>query len=392
MHSRLKLDIGWRDLIWTAAGAPSSKQDAEDAIAAIRATFASGHVVVGLSVRTLFDALLAEMATPADAPVLMSGVNIQNMADIVRAQNLCALAVDVTGDTLAPAPGALAAGQEASGAKICVVTQLFGAANFFEDLSLLRQRGVFVIEDAAQAFADGSHIGLREVDVSLFSFGPIKRRTALGGAVAVFRDAELARRVEERLRTYPVLPEAWHRKRAAKYVVLKALSAPWVYGLLVRAIALSGKDPDAVIGAAARGFSGKAMLQAIKNQPPRRMVVLMARQIANAPSAQTRRRICDEFVGALPETARVGSAARDNAYWLMPVRANSPQSFVSRLRAEGFDASRGATSLRALDPERTEGARMLMDGVVYVPNPADLTSRARSKLQGAVLEALTDHG
>lgn len=388
MHSRLKLDIDWRTLIWAAAGRRSSEQDAEAARAAIRKTFAPRHVVVGLSVRTTFDALLSEVALAAGAPVLMSGVNIQNMADIVVAHDFRVAAVDVAPDTLAPLPGALVAAQAELGANICVVTQLFGAANRFDDLQILKERGVLVVEDAAQAFAGAAHLGLPEADVSLFSFGPIKRRTALGGGVAVFQDARLAARVEERLGAYPVLPERWLRKRALKYLLLKAASTPWIYALLMRAVAASGRDPDAVIGGAARGFGGQALLKAIKQQPPRRMAVLLAHQILTSPSADRRRQLCDAFADALPEQARIGARATGNAYWLMPVRAADPERFVAHLRATGFDATRGATSLRALDSERTEHARELIANVVYVPNPADLAPNARRRLAKAVVEAL----
>jgi dTDP-4-amino-4,6-dideoxygalactose transaminase len=388
MRARLTLDIGWTRLIWAAFGAPTSASDVEAARSAIAATFATGHLVFALSVRTLFDALLEEVATSEGAPVLMSGVNIQNMADLVRAHGFSIHAVDVASETLAPAPGALLSAQAQTGARVCVIAQLFGAANPIEDAAALRSRGVMVIEDAAQAFCGSAHAGLPDADVSLFSFGPIKRRTALGGAIGVFRDATLATRIKGRLQNYPALSDRWFRQRALKYLLLKSASTPWIYGLLMRAIELSGRNPDAVIGGAARGFGGKALLQAIKFQLPPRMFVLMGRQISTTPTASTRRAACDAFTASLPASARIGAEARDNAYWLMPVRALDPDDLVKRMRAAGFDATRGATSLRALDPERTQQARLLMDGVVYLPNPADLAPKARDELKRAAIDAL----
>lgn len=390
MHPRLALDISWKRLLWAAVGAPSSAHDAQYASAAITDTFSSGYLVVGLSVRTIFDALLGELAVPAGASVLMTGVNIQNMADIVRAHELRVQAVDIAIDTLVPVPGALATAQAETAAPLCVVTQLFGSASHFDDLAELRGRGVVIIEDAAQAFSGTSHTGPGDADVSLFSFGPIKRRTALGGAVAVFRDADLAARVEQRLQRYRPLPDVWLRRRALKYLLLKAASMPWVYGSVMRAIAFSGRDPDAVIGAAARGFGGKALLEAIRVQPPRRLLVLMGRQISTTPSAGARREVCDTFARSLPNAARVGVSAHNNAYWLMPIRADNAEDLVLRLRRAGFDATRGATSLRALDPEHSEQARALIEDVVYVPNPADLAPDARDRLKQAVLSALRE--
>jgi dTDP-4-amino-4,6-dideoxygalactose transaminase len=349
-------------------------------------------LVFALSVRTIFDALLKEVAIPAGAPVLMSGINIQNMADLVRAHGLQIHAVDVATDTLAPEPGALVAAQAQTDAHTCVVTQLFGAANHFDDLAALKARGVIVIEDAAQAFAGAAHSGLPAADVSFFSFGPIKRRTALGGAIGVFQDASLAARVKQRLQSYPLLPDCWLRQRALKYLLLKAASAPWVYRQVMRTIALGGRDPDAVIGGFARGFNGKDLLQAIKFQLPLRMLVLMGHQISKTPSAYDRRTICDSFAASLPVTARVGELARNNAYWLMPVRAPDPGDLVKRMRKAGFDATRGTTSLRVLDADKTPKALSLIKDLVYLPNPADLAPKEREKLKKAVISALCEQG
>lgn len=389
MRSRLQFDISWRRLLAAAAGGQMMR-DASAVRAVIQDAFPAGEVVVGLSVRTLFDALLAELQLPPGAPILMSGVTIQNMADIVHAHRAQVCSVDVSAETLATPSGALMAAHAATGAAHCVVTQLFGAANAFDDLAALKARGVFVIEDAAQAFAGAAHQGLCPADVSLFSFGPIKRRTALGGGVAVFRDKDLAARVARRLRTYPPLSEAWFRARAIKYLVLKAASMPWLYAALMGALKATGRDPDVVIGAMARGFGGKELLPAIRRQPPRRMVALLAHQIRTAPDPMPRRVLCSEFADALPAQARVGKAARNNAHWLMPIVTRSPETVIAKLRAAGFDATRGATSLRALDPSGNPQAHALMKTVVYLPNPAEMPSRARTRLLRAVHDALLE--
>jgi perosamine synthetase len=389
MHSRLKLDIGWAALLWAATGAPVSTRGLNAARARLTEAFGGEAIVVGLSVRTIFDAILADLALPAGSPVVMSGVNIQNMADIVRGHGLSIRAVDIGADTLSPPPGALLRAQEGSGARLCVVAQLFGAVVEIEDGAALRARGVLVLEDAAQAFSGAFHRGVDNVDVSLFSFGPIKRHTALGGAVAIFRNPALAARIQARLDSYLPRSEMWFRRRAFKYLILRALSTPLAYAALVRLIATLGKDPDTLIGGVARGFTGPSLVASIRAKPPRRLMALLARQVERLDDLRVRQTVCREVLDALPSAAAVGAHVERNAYWLMPVLAKNPGALIACLRLQGFDATRGKTSLCALDPNHTPVARDLMASVVYLPHPVGLNAGARKRLRDVTAAALT---
>jgi dTDP-4-amino-4,6-dideoxygalactose transaminase len=114
----------------------------------------------------------------------------------------------------------------------------------------------------------------------------------------------------------------------------------------------------------------------------------MARRIAVSPDPEFRRRIGRAFVDALPEDARLGGCVQTSAFWLMPIRVSDPAGVINRLRAAGFDATRGATSLRALEPDQTATAKALMENVVYVPNPADLSEKSRVRLLTSVRTAI----
>jgi len=384
MHCRLKFDIGWPSLAWAAAGPPVSRGEVERALGALRVALAPAHAVFGLSVRTLFDALLAELDLPVGSAVVMTGVNIRHMADIVRAHQLRIVAVDIDPATLAPRPGSLAAAREASDARLCVFTQIFGAANPIVDADRLRQEGCLVVEDAAQAFAGAGAIGESGADIRLLSFGPIKRRTALGGGIGLFGDSAFAARVAKRLVGYPGLGDSWFRRRALKYCVLKAASARVPYALLVRALVAAGRDPDAIIGGLARGFPQASLMAAIRRRPPPRMVVLLARQISGTPQSGERAGICRDFLAGLPWP---GAAAGRHFHWVAPVVAPQPDLLIASARAAGFDATRGATSLGALVPEDTPFARDMLDRIVYLPHPADLAPEERRRLRGI----LDDH-
>ncbi len=337
-------------------------------------------VVPGLSVRTLFDAILSELPINSGDNIIMSAINIENMADIARAHGLNIVPVDIDPDTLLPPPGALLRAHQATGAKVCVVSHLFGFVSPIPDARELGENGVLVIEDCAQAFAGDFHKGDANAGVSLFSFGPIKRRTALSGALAVIQHAPLASAISQRLNSYPALSESWYRKRGLKYLTLKLLTVPFFYQLLIWLLLIAGKNPDEAIGAAARGFSGPDLLSNIRHRPPARLLPVMTEQILETNDHQTRSTICTTFLDkAANADAHIGRHAEKAAFWLLPLLSAYPDAIVKALRKKGFDATQGATSLRVVGPGAPKAENLLRQ-VVYLPHPTQLSTHAQHKL------------
>jgi dTDP-4-amino-4,6-dideoxygalactose transaminase len=86
---------------------------------------------------------------------------------------------------------------------------------------LLDERGIVVIEDAAQAF--GSYLGDKRVGsarsaVVCFSFGPIKQLTCIEGGAIVPRDSSEAA-TARRLRTLGIIQSQAERIRSTSYLV-----------------------------------------------------------------------------------------------------------------------------------------------------------------------------
>ncbi len=374
MYPRLTLDIRWRRLLWAAFGGPMPCPLPGPL---------SGDLVTALSVRTLFDAVLGESGLPPGPPVLMTGVNIQNMADLVRLHGLEPHFVDLIADTLLPTSEALLAAQARTGARLCLIAHLFGARSPIAAIDILRARGVCVVEDLAQGYSPEALAAVPAGDVTLFSFGPIKRRTALGGALARCRDPGLAARLRTRLATYPPLDDGWYRARAGKYLALKALNHPLPYSLVFALLSGLTPDPDAAIGRLARGFSGDDLLRSLRRRPPERLLQLMARQMSDDDDLMQRQAISEAFLAALPPALRSGQTAQTHIHWLVPVTVANPDDFVRTLRRHGFDATRGATSLRAFTGTGTV-AHDLIHRIVYLPHPADMDARGRTRLLGAV--------
>lgn len=379
MTPRLRLDIEWRDLVSVIAppGRPAALQ-------ARIADSAPGNTtaVVGLSVRTLFDAILEAIALAPGDIVAAGAVNIAGMATLIRDHGAEIRPVDLDLDTLAPRPDAFA--RAASGARLVLIAHLYGGRNPVPGL-VGEDPGPLIVEDCAQAF-DGALTLSPGADVALYSFGPIKIATALGGGVALFRDPELAERVAAIVAGHPPLNDGWFLRRAAKYAVLKTLSQPVLFGGLHRLLRALPGGLETRLGGVARGFSSPGSLQqAIRRRPPPRLLALMARRL---DQTRTDGAAVDLVLDAIARLNRLpGAKAALRGRWLCPVLADDPDRLIAGLTRHGFDATRGATSLGVLPGGDAPEAERLMRSVVYAPRPADAVEARRLI---ATLAALVD--
>ncbi|MFT3728024.1 MAG: DegT/DnrJ/EryC1/StrS family aminotransferase [Terricaulis sp.] len=390
VQPRLYLDIEWADLASVFAPLRMSRE----ALARAAAEPWGANAVAALSVRTAFDAALSVLKQPPGASVAMSGVTIQNMADVAAAHGLTIAPVDLDLAALTLSAQALDRALAASGARVYVHAHLYGARNDLASLyEVCRTRGVFMIEDCAQAFAGAPSAEMGTADLSLYSFGPIKARTCLGGAIAVCGDAAFAGKLSAALAAHEPMPEGWMRTRACKYALLKALSSPRPYALTLAGLRTSGRDPEAVIGGAARGFRGVDLMAALRRAPPAALLRLMARRFVAAPDAAWRthaQAVLDRaFAGKLE---RPGAAAGANAAWLYPVLVDDPACAAADMRQLGFDATSGTTSLRAITGSAHGAgpqAKYLIDHVLYLPMSPRMSDAQLQRMAERVLATVT---
>ncbi len=358
IYPRLDLDLAAADLRSALAPGPDaavSRRDVEARWPGPRRALAV------LSVRTALDLHLQALKLPEGSEVLMSAVTIEGMTEIVRRHGLRPVPLDLDLATLAPSPDAFEAAATPR-TRILLLTHLYGAlAPLGPALECCRRRGILLVEDCAQAYAGDFYRGHPEADLSLFSFGPIKRKTALGGAVALVRDPGLAGRMEAVEQAYPESGDGRFLRRVLKVAALKALSRPWIYGILLKRLG----DPGAVL----RGFGKGDLLQEIRRRPSARCLRLLARRLGEDGDPGRAARVRDFLARLDPRIERPGQAAASHAHWLVPVLVRDPDALVAALRAEGFDATRGATSLRVVEAPGAAlpNARRLLAEVVYLP-------------------------
>ncbi|GAB3332069.1 DegT/DnrJ/EryC1/StrS family aminotransferase [Marilutibacter aestuarii] len=383
MIPRKVLDIGWRDLgyacvrsIWPGRG---------DAAARLEAGWGPpGHVLATLSVRSGFDLYLQALALPEGSEVLVSAVTIRDMVAIIELSGLKAVPVDIDPATCAPRLDALERAVTPR-SRVLVVAHLFGARVPMAPIAAFAKRhGILLVEDCAQAYAADGYRGHAGTDLAMFSFGPIKTATALGGGILVFRDAASRATLGRRQAAYPLQSRRAFLRRVVFYMVLKMLNRRPVYSLFAAACRWAGRSHEAIIAASVRGFGSGDLLAQLRHRPGHALLALMHRRVRG----HDRRRIASRIeagrslVSQLPAGIVPAAEAEPHVHWVLPVQCSEPERLVWYLLRHGYDATRGATSLFALPPATgMSDAQRMMARLVYLPlddtTPAERSDLAR---------------
>jgi dTDP-4-amino-4,6-dideoxygalactose transaminase len=262
-------------------------------------------------------------------------------------------------------------------------------------IELARQYDLLVIEDCAQAFVGNQYAGHPDSTCALFSFGPIKTATALGGAIVRVPDAELRSRMIGLQQEYPVQSRWSYAKRLAKYATFRLLCKPFNYGLLVRALGMLGIDYDRALGNAAHSFGASDFFLQIRRQPCRPLLRMLERRITGFDrrgAARLRRRTMrgDQLSQAVDVGMVVGDENNSHTYWVMPVRVANRDAVLSALRAAGFDATARSSLIvvPAADgssPDDSPVAPWLAE-TIFVPGGEDIPDEMWELLIAILLE------
>ncbi|MBC7852004.1 MAG: DegT/DnrJ/EryC1/StrS aminotransferase family protein, partial [Pirellulaceae bacterium] len=211
-----------------------------------------------MSVRSAWDLLLQSLALPAGSEVLISALTVPDMAAIARHHQLRVTPVDLDPVSAAPCLDSLARACSPR-SRLLLLAHLFGSRFQLAPFArFAKERGLLLIEDCAQAYAGAEYQGDSSADASLFSFGPIKAATALGGAIAVVRNETLLTQMRTHQQEYPPSSRWSFLRRAMKYAVLHGVTSRRACALLFAACRLRGIDPDRIINGAVRNLAGGA--------------------------------------------------------------------------------------------------------------------------------------
>jgi len=255
-------------------------------------------------------------------------------------------------------------------------------------------RGLLLIEDVAQSFTGLEYRGHQASDVSLFSFGPIKTGSALGGATLRVRDAALRERMRSLHAGYPVQGRRAFLERTLRFIAVRFALTRGPFTAVCLACRAAGRSHDDLINHSVRGFSGPDFFANIRRRPSVPLLALLRRRLTRFDGHRVRRRVelarhLVRHAGEFPRPARSASV---HSYWTFPVLSDDPDGLVRHLARRGFDATRGSWSLY---PVPAAGARPeiaapealeTMRRIVYLPVYAGVSEREIERLATALAQ------
>jgi perosamine synthetase len=392
MYARGRIDIEWSDLVralsWTL-----SPGDV-DALAREVAQAWHPDGVAFLTVRTGWDLLIQALDLPKGSEVVCTAVNIPDMYDLLEHHGLVPVPVDLDPDTLAPDPAAMDAAVTEQ-TRLMMVTHLIGTRCDMDPIhAVAKKHGLPVIEDCAQAF-DGHYTGHPDTAVAMFSFGPIKTATALGGGLFRVADPALRAKLWAGQADYPVQTRTAWVSVVLNYGVMKGMTGQTVYELFVKACALAGTSHDKIINGRVLGLKGDDWWAALRRRPSVSLLKLLRQRVETYPASEVTRRgeAGDALLAMLPASAPVlGRDADRRSYWQFCLTPADPEALIAALREEGFDATAGASRLKpAKTPEGRPAPSHItetMKRIVYVPAYPEIPDVARRRLAAAISRAL----
>ncbi len=363
--------IGWSDLVAAVVhcALPGNLRASQREVERLWAP----NTVASLSVRSGLDALLHVSAFPRGSEILVSAITIPHVVDILLEHGLVPVPVDIDLATLAIDADDVR-GAITPSTKAVLVAHLFGSRMPLDDVvAVADEHALPLFEDCAQANDGSAWRGHAGATVSMFSFGAIKRQTALGGGLLRFKDAALAEQVRQRQATYPRQARGAYLKRVMTMLVIKTISVRAVFRAFVGYCRLRGLDHDRTLGAALRAFGKGDLFARLRQQPSVPLLRMLRRRLrqSTVESVAERVAIVDVVTSEFPELDRPGADAERHSHWLFPMLTAQPSALMHQLWARGFDATCGASNLISVKapahrPAPVQAER-LMDEVLYLP-------------------------
>lgn len=377
LYPRHRLDLELHHLAFAAGACAGAKETP---------TLEWKSALICQSARSGLDLALTALALPRGSEVLVTALTIPDMVRVLEDHGLVAVPIDLEPGTLAPRPEAWAAALTPR-TRAVLFAHLFGARLDVAPLAALaKQHPLVLIEDLAQGFIGSHDHGSDDADITLFSFGLIKTATALGGALVYVRGPKTRAAMAELQAAWPEQPVAEYARRVARTAALHTGSRDArAYGALAKAVSLSGRELDAVVHSMTRGFPADTMLSRIRRRPCGALVAMLRHRLEHfEPTRLLQRAEAGEALRAALGARVVGRDQLARTHWLFAVTSEDPAALIRHLYAQGFDATRGATSLTAVAapagrPEATQ-VRRLLEQIVFVPAWPEIPVAERERL------------
>jgi perosamine synthetase len=339
---------------------------------------------------------------PRGSEVIVSGMTIDGILKIIAEHGLVAVPVDLQFETLAPTPEDVESAITDQ-TRLVLIAHLFGTQIEMQPYArITEQYGLLLIEDCAQSFR-GMPQGKSDVsDVAMYSFGPIKTGTALGGAVLCVADGKLRKKMEQVQQAYPTQSTVAYFKRVVKYGFLKFLSHRLPITVFIAALRMLGKDYSEILKKSVKGFPTDKLFSRIRQQPCQALLSVLKRRITSFNERRLERHcelgelLCDHLSQQydLP-----GNAATSNYFWVFPVETENPVETIQHLRACGFDADQRGSMVKVPTVPTMRGTVVqsisttdrILDRSVFLPIYPAMSKQAINQLATAFCQVAVRH-
>ncbi len=342
MWVRTQLKIKWRDL-FASLLANAKKPNRVAELEKVETYFSGSRDSIAVySVRSGFDLLLQALELQPDDEVLFSALNVRAMVKVVNQLGLVPVPIDLDIETMGPKLDKLKEAMTPR-SRVFVAAHLFGSRIDLEPaFALAKSKGLVLVEDCAQAFNGRDYLGSPRADVAMYSFGPIKTATALGGGILRVRDPELLQRMRNIQSHYPIQSEKQQRKRIIKFLGLKAATSPAVLGAIYRYYKSRGQDYEDSLANKVRDVAPLSTVEKMRMQCSATLLWMMKRRLYNYQQSDVkdRQKRGELLTSLLSRTLRLpGQKNRHHDYWVYPVLSDQPKQLIAALRENGFDAA-----------------------------------------------------
>eukprot|EP00547_Thalassionema_nitzschioides_P011168 CAMPEP_0194262984 /NCGR_PEP_ID=MMETSP0158-20130606/46816_1 /TAXON_ID=33649 /ORGANISM="Thalassionema nitzschioides, Strain L26-B" /LENGTH=2209 /DNA_ID=CAMNT_0039003149 /DNA_START=70 /DNA_END=6701 /DNA_ORIENTATION=- len=375
---------------------------------------ADDDMIVGLSVRSLFDLYLRAKCFPAGSKIIMSPpINIPGMMSVLDYHQLEVIAIDLPesfeSDYILRIDidqiGEVVKETISSKNKIAafMVVNPFGIQTATQDdmkkLRVLADEYNFdILDDSAECYSQEQPLECsQDSDLTFISFGPIKTSTALGGGVAILpaKNGALSKKMRQ-------LHESLYPHQTQKEYLLRVLGAfitkfiastPLLYGLIYKACQLLNIPFDTAVTFPTRSFATPYNLSIIRRRPSLALLSLMANRLQKKDvhrNTHTKVTRCQEFYSLISPVSNVvqyprPAASCRHAYWLAPIIVASPQDTSDQLlNYHGFDVPRGLSQLCCIKKTGAPRTQRLMNSILYLP-VSSRTDMSRADLERLAL-------
>ena len=326
---------------------------------------------------------------------MFSALNVKQMVRAVERLGLVPVPVELDLSDMSPRMDS-AARALTDRSKLFVVAHLFGARiDLGPAAEFARQHGLLLVEDCAQAYDGPMNRGSPLVDVAMFSFGPIKTKTCLGGGLLIVRDGALLTEMRRIQAEYEVQTDKDQAKRALKFAGLKLVTSRPVFWLLDKFFRLRGQSYDEGVSNAVRDVAKQKTPKQLRKRCSASLLRLLLRRLRQdvAPELGERIRLGDKMRDLVGDTAllpAIGACYHD--YWVFAAIVENPAETIEALRRKGFDACDLPRSEAIAPPEDREDLRAVvaektLTNLIVLPCYPEMPDRA-IEAEAAVFRAV----